>query len=304
MGLDYSGFQNTPHIGARPEILKRACYQVGTYKDQIMKNLTQYGSLVAALVILMGAAPAGASDAGNDAQARMISETVTKWAASWSDQDVNSYLSHYAPIFKAGSGKSMDEWQSIRRIRLTTPKFIEVTVRNIEVKSIGPSSVSASFVQTYRSDRYSSESIKEMTLVEMEGRWQIVEELVHSEFTIASRLRQRDGFLLRWAERDHEESMGEAYDSVQSAIRASWTDIQVAYELITRSNPMVFGKLTLQLTIDDGRAVVAFLEDSVGSEELRQMIREEVSAWNLDEVSSASFNVSLPFKSTLRISAR
>ncbi|MBT5872528.1 MAG: hypothetical protein HOH43_03835 [Candidatus Latescibacteria bacterium] len=269
-----------------------------------MKKLMQYCSLVAVAILFLGTAPVGASDSGSDAQEQMISETVTEWAASWSNQDVNGYLSHYAPIFKAGSGKSMDAWQAIRRVRLTAPKFIEVTVRNIEVKSIGPSSASASFVQTYRSDRYSSESIKEMTLVEMDGRWQIVKELVHSEFTIASRLRQRDGFLLRWAERDHEESMGQAYDSVQSAIQESWTDIQVAYEQITRSNPMLFGKLTLQLTIDDGNTEVAFLEDSVGCEELRQMIREEVAAWNLDEISSASFNVSLPFKSTLRVSAR
>ncbi len=233
-----------------------------------------------------------------------IEHTIQNWAVAWSQQDVNAYLSHYSVDFTSGVHQDAETWQNVRRERLTVPGFIQVDIRNLEIDPIGNSRAAVSFVQTYRSDRYSSESVKDLAMVRLENGWKIEREIVHREYLLASRQRERDGFLLRWAERDHKESMGEAYEKVQAAIRGSWTEIQMAYEEITRSDPMLYGEMALWLKVDAGLAEVAFSEDSVNSPELREVIRRKVAAWNLADVISASFSVTLPFKSTLRVSAQ
>ena len=58
------------------------------------------------------------------------------------------------------------------------PKFIEVTVDSLKLSVLGPRTVRAEFLQTYRSDSYHDVVRKRLELIREEGDWRIVEEKV------------------------------------------------------------------------------------------------------------------------------
>ncbi len=101
--------------------------------------------------------------------------TVGNWAEAWSRQDVEAYLSHYAPDFAPGQ-LSHSDWEKQRRARLTGPKFIMVAIDEPVVSFSGDSSAEVRFLQHYQSDTINSKGYKTLTLSKLGGRWLIVRE--------------------------------------------------------------------------------------------------------------------------------
>lgn len=108
---------------------------------------------------------------------RELVQMVRDWAAAWSAQDVPAYLDHYADNFNPGDGMSRAEWAELRRTRLTSPAYIQVELRDIQVQQIGSDNARVRFWQTYNSDTYGDEVMKTLLLVKSANRWQITEEL-------------------------------------------------------------------------------------------------------------------------------
>ena len=102
-----------------------------------------------------------------------VAEAVQAWAAAWSAQDADRYLSYYAPEFVPEGGVSRAAWEAQRRERIARPKSIQVVVTDLKVTPLGAGAARVTFRQDYRSDSLSNQSVKTLELAQGGGRWQI-----------------------------------------------------------------------------------------------------------------------------------
>lgn len=105
-----------------------------------------------------------------------VRRTVDLWVIAWSSQDINGYLSYYAPEFVPGDGGTARAWRESRRKRLSEPKFIQVDISDLHVVMHGEGHAQASFIQQYRSDSYNDRVRKTLLLKQSDQRWLIVGE--------------------------------------------------------------------------------------------------------------------------------
>ena len=81
-----------------------------------------------------------------------VTSTVNRWAASWSAQDAEAYISFYGREFSPPKRLSRSAWEEQRRVRLAKPSYIKVTVSDIRVSLLGDSHAQATFQQKYESN--------------------------------------------------------------------------------------------------------------------------------------------------------
>lgn len=112
--------------------------------------------------------PAPASDS--------IEVTLTDWAQAWSKRDPDSYLAFYASDFAVPDGLSRAGWEAQRRERIAKPRRIDVQISNLKIEQSAADKATATFKQTYRSDRLNSNSTKTLELALRDGKWKIVRE--------------------------------------------------------------------------------------------------------------------------------
>ncbi|HSH08690.1 MAG TPA: FimV/HubP family polar landmark protein, partial [Burkholderiales bacterium] len=125
----------------------------------------------------------GAAATAPAAPSAAIRETVGAWAKAWSARDVEGYLGFYSPAFKPADGQSRSAWAKLRRVRVAGPRFIEVTISNIEVLQRDDRRAAATFEQQYRSDRFQDRVTKTLEFAREGARWLIVEERSGSAVT-------------------------------------------------------------------------------------------------------------------------
>ncbi|MEJ2174168.1 MAG: TolC family protein, partial [bacterium] len=121
---------------------------------------------------------APSTEASNEDAA--IRAAATAWAQAWAAQDVERYLTFYAPEFKPPDGQSRRAWEKLRRARISGPRSIQLSIRDIEVRQRDNDRAAATFRQDYRSDGYEDSVRKTLELVRDGGRWLIAEERVIS----------------------------------------------------------------------------------------------------------------------------
>ena len=103
-----------------------------------------------------------------------VEAAVTRWAQAWSARDIDTYLAAYASNFTT-DGLTHAEWEARRRARITAPAMINVKISNLKVEQQGDTA-SATFNQSYRSDRHQSTVKKTLKLALQNGQWRIVGE--------------------------------------------------------------------------------------------------------------------------------
>ncbi|MGH8482161.1 MAG: YybH family protein, partial [Nevskiaceae bacterium] len=103
----------------------------------------------------------------------VIAQVLLDWAAAWSAQDADKYLSFYAPDFTPEGGASRAAWEAQRRERIARPRQIRVQVSDLKVVPQGPGRVQATFKQDYRSDTLSNQSTKVLEMSQAQGQWRI-----------------------------------------------------------------------------------------------------------------------------------
>ena len=106
-----------------------------------------------------------------------ILKTVDAWAAAWSSQKVDDYLSFYADDFKTNKGQSLDDWKTYRTDRVSTPKFIKVRTGKATVKFDDTDHATVKFRQNYHANHLKSENNKTLKMVRKDGKWLIQEEI-------------------------------------------------------------------------------------------------------------------------------
>jgi Flp pilus assembly protein TadD len=114
--------------------------------------------------------PAPPAAAGDTAA---IEQVLRDWAAAWSSQDADRYLSFYAPDFTPEGGASRQAWETQRRERIAKPRQIRVGLSELRVVPQGAGRAQATFRQDYRSDALTNQSTKVLDLAQVDGRWQI-----------------------------------------------------------------------------------------------------------------------------------
>lgn len=109
-------------------------------------------------------------------QETVLARRIHQWAAAWSSNSIDAYLSFYAPNFEPAGGISYKNWQSQRRLRLSKPGTIEVIVDALKIQFTGEDSATAEFRQLYRSADYSDVMLKTLLWKKTDGRWLIGKE--------------------------------------------------------------------------------------------------------------------------------
>ena len=105
-----------------------------------------------------------------------ITKTVMAWAAAWSSKNATKYLSFYAHDFKIPDGETRAVWESLRRERLGTPKFIHVDIRIKTVTLDDSAHATVKFHQTYRASNFKASGNKSLLMVKAGDKWLIQEE--------------------------------------------------------------------------------------------------------------------------------
>ena len=105
-----------------------------------------------------------------------VTTAVFGWARAWSAQDVEGYLSAYAPEFVPSKGLSRTAWVKQRRQRVSAPERISVEVIDPKAESTGANTARVRFKQVYESNTYSDSTNKVLELKKVAGRWLIVRE--------------------------------------------------------------------------------------------------------------------------------
>lgn len=112
--------------------------------------------------------------AGDDSQS--VLKIVEDWAKAWSDNDIASYLAHYAPDFDPPGRMSRAAWEAQRKARIAKPRNIEVTIESPKVVFTGEKSATVTFRQHYHSDTFKASGTKILFLVKRGNTWLIKRE--------------------------------------------------------------------------------------------------------------------------------
>ena len=105
-----------------------------------------------------------------------IRKAVAAWVKDWSSQDVNAYLADYASTFTPPENQTREQWKKERKERLKAPRYIHLSISNLDVKLLGPDYGQATFTQHYQSDTYSDRVTKLLLFTREGGDWRIVQE--------------------------------------------------------------------------------------------------------------------------------
>lgn len=101
---------------------------------------------------------------------------LQQWAAAWSSQQLDGYLTSYSQDFLPTGGLSRGEWSLQRRRAITRPRTIEVKLEELQVTEAGTDRVRVELVQSYRSDQYRDRVRKRLLLTREAERWLILAE--------------------------------------------------------------------------------------------------------------------------------
>jgi len=105
-----------------------------------------------------------------------IENVVKSWTQAWSEQNVEDYLSFYSPDFHPSDARSRFAWENLRRSRLTHPRFIIVSLRDIKIDSVDSASTRVNFIQSYKSNTYTDTVTKRLEMKKENGGWKILSE--------------------------------------------------------------------------------------------------------------------------------
>ncbi|MDX8386013.1 MAG: tetratricopeptide repeat protein [Gallionella sp.] len=115
-------------------------------------------------------------DDGPTEQLTDVLDTVNAWAVSWSAQNVDEYLSHYAADFKPKGSTSLAMWEATRKKRVSAPKFIKVRINKPTVIFTDNTHATVKFHQSYRANHFKANNNKTLTLVKTDNTWLIQKE--------------------------------------------------------------------------------------------------------------------------------
>ena len=99
-----------------------------------------------------------------------------RWKESWSSQNVSGYVDSYVLNYVGDGFSSHQSWVYNRKRSLKRPSFIDVKFNDISVLFLDGGLIQTSFLQKYKSDRY-SDSVRKIVVWQSQDRsWKILKE--------------------------------------------------------------------------------------------------------------------------------
>lgn len=106
-----------------------------------------------------------------------VLDLLEAWRQAWSNRDVESYLSHYAPDFTPADGQKRADWAAARRKNISSRPDINVQVREPRLERIDENQIRLEFLQDYAAGAFrEKDQAKTLLLVRKNDRWQIAGE--------------------------------------------------------------------------------------------------------------------------------
>ncbi|MDP1927616.1 MAG: outer membrane protein assembly factor BamE [Thiobacillus sp.] len=127
---------------------------------------------------LSGSSPAGADAATLDSDPVLIS--LNAWANAWARRNSEAYLAAYDRGFVPQGGQGRADWEARQRVLLGGTTAIDLKIESPSVARAKDGSATVTFNQLYRAGKDREEVIKQLRMIERDGRWLIVEEKVLS----------------------------------------------------------------------------------------------------------------------------
>lgn len=108
---------------------------------------------------------------------QQVRKLLDSWRNAWAKSDVQTYLDSYSSNFIPADGSTRDVWAATRTKRLSSGKYIDVQVNELNIERIDDQTFRASFLQDYASGTYRENSRPKTMLLTREGKeWKIIEE--------------------------------------------------------------------------------------------------------------------------------
>jgi outer membrane protein assembly factor BamE len=109
-----------------------------------------------------------------------VLKSLNAWADAWARRDSDAYFAAYDASFAPQDGGGRAAWAARKRQVLSTAKNIEVKIDAPSVEKGSDGTATVTFKQYYRSGSFHDAVVKQVRMVEREGRWLITEEKVLS----------------------------------------------------------------------------------------------------------------------------
>lgn len=116
------------------------------------------------------------SNKDNNQVSDIIAQSITDWSQAWANRKPKIYFAFYHAQFVPPNAVNRKEWERVRAIRLSKPKYIEIDIVGLSVQNMPDKTVTAMFEQHYRSDTYKDTVVKVLTFKKQKGQWLIVKE--------------------------------------------------------------------------------------------------------------------------------
>ncbi len=105
-----------------------------------------------------------------------IVATIDGLLRAWSSMDIATYATYYTQDFRSQEGLDRRSWLRYKNGLNRKYNYIRATRNKLVIKR-QPKWAIASFVQTYKSDKYKVVGIKTLVLTQEDARWKIYREI-------------------------------------------------------------------------------------------------------------------------------
>lgn len=149
-------------------------YRIAAESVEALKSV--FGQAPAPVTLESTSTPAARPEPG-----AIFTDLVENWSLAWAQQRMDDYLSYYSRDFEPGGGMTRADWEAFRNERVLGPEYIFMAVSGLNWTSQNDEKARTTFIQTYRSDRYSDTVLKTLDLVREDDRWKILRERVRGD---------------------------------------------------------------------------------------------------------------------------
>ena len=107
--------------------------------------------------------------------AKIVVSTLFNWVKAWETRNSSLYLSFYSKNFKDPK-RSRSEWEAYRRKTIENYLNISLQVSSIKTYLTKKNTISTSFIQRFKSNKFSDVGLKELVWEKDSNGWKIIKE--------------------------------------------------------------------------------------------------------------------------------
>ncbi len=107
---------------------------------------------------------------------QVLSQTIIRWIDAWQRKDIGGYFDAYTPTFTPTNGASHQQWRADRTDRILAIEWMRMSMGELEIIDHQDDQLIVRVWLNYASPGYQDQTLKELNMVKIGGRWLIEEE--------------------------------------------------------------------------------------------------------------------------------